>query len=182
MAVDDPEVADDAGQELRLAAVDQVDDARPHEAPDLVGALIEHVPRQIEAECGLLEREPLFDAPRFGVDERRLLGAGRMRIAEVEKAALVGVRGLRVGPVEGAADAREDAGPIRMKRVESAGLHQRFDDAAVDALPIDARTEIEEAAERTGGCSAVAVARREDRLDRTLSGALAGTEAEAQRL
>ena len=42
----------------------QVGDAALRETPHLVGALVEQMARQVEAERGLLERQPLLDAPR----------------------------------------------------------------------------------------------------------------------
>src|SRR5205085_541429 len=120
-----------------------------------------------EAERALLEREPLLDAPRRRGDERRLLRARAVRVlvgTEVEEAALVGVRRLRVGPVEGEADAREQHRALGMERVEGARLDQRLDDAAVDAAAVDPRAEVEEAGER-----AAARARGDDRLDRALA-------------
>src|SRR5206468_474942 len=90
---------------------------------------------------------------------------------EVEQPALVGVRRLRVGPVEGEADAGQRARAIGMQFVEGAGLDQRLDDALVDALAIHARAEVEQAAER-----AAFLARRHDGLDRALPRALDRTE------
>ena len=83
--------------------------------------------------------------------QRRLLGAGAVRVvvgAEVEQAALVGVRRLRVGPVEGEADAGQQLDALGMQRVEGAGLDQRLDDALVDAAAVDAGAEVEQAGER----------------------------------
>jgi hypothetical protein len=153
LAVDDAQLADDAGQEQRLARVDQVGDAQLGEAAHLGRALVEQVPREVEAERRLLEREALLDAPLARGDERRLLAARAVRVAvveeRVEQAALVGVRGLRLGPVERQAGAREQRRARRVDAVERAGLDQRLDDAAVDAAAVDARAEVEQARERT---------------------------------
>ena len=82
-------------------------------------------------------------------DERRLLRAGAVRVvvrAEVEQAALVGVRRLRVGPVEGEADAGQQRRALGMQRIERAGLDQRLDHAPVDAAAVDPGAEVEQAA------------------------------------
>ena len=64
-------------------------------------ALLEQVARQVEAERRLLQRSAAPGRPGLGRDQRRLLRRCGMRVAEVEQAALVGMRRLRVGPVEG---------------------------------------------------------------------------------
>src|SRR5207253_2144743 len=127
-------------------------DAQLGETAHLGRALVEQVPREVEAERRLLEREALLDAPLACRDERRLLAAGAVRVAvveeRVEQAALIGVRRLRLGPVEREARAGEQRRARRIDAVERAGLDQRLDDAAVDAAAIDARAEVEQAGER----------------------------------
>ena len=96
--------------------------------------------------------------------------------AEVEEAALIGVRRLRIGPVEGEADAGKQAGARSVQGIEGTGFDQRLDDATVDAAAIDASAEVEQAGER-----ATRLARRNDRLDRPLPSALDGAEPVAHR-
>jgi len=63
--------------------------------------------------------------------------AYRRIVAAKSKRRLVSVRRLRVGPVEGQADAGEQ--PERSPRsVEGARLDEGLDDAAVDAATVDA--------------------------------------------
>ena len=66
---------------------------------------------------------------------------------------------------------------VRLQRIEGAGLDQRLDRALVDALAVDARAEVEQAAER-----AALFARRDDGLDRALAGALDGAQPVAHAL
>ena len=148
------------------------------EAAHLGRALVEQVAREVEAERRLLQRQPLLDAPVARRDQRRQLGARAVAVAivehGVEQAALVGVRGLRLGPVEGDADARQQRRAAGVDAVEGAGLDQRLDDAAVDPAAIDAGAEIEQARERPAR-----FARGDDRLDRALPRALDRAEAVA---
>ncbi len=65
----------------------------------------------------------------------------------VEQAALIGVGGLRLGPVERQAGAGEKRGARAVDAVERTRLDQRLDDAAVDAAAIDAGAEVEQAGE-----------------------------------
>ena len=48
LTVDHAQVADDAGQQLRLARVDQVGIAAAHDAPHLVGTLVEQIAGEVE--------------------------------------------------------------------------------------------------------------------------------------
>ena len=100
-----------------------------------------------------------------------------MAVAKVEQAALVGIGRQRVGVLEGQRCGRQQAGAMRLQRIESPGLDQGFDHALVDQLAVHARTEIEEALER-----AIGLALAHDGLDRPLPRALDGAQRVADRL
>ena len=174
LAVDDTQVGDDAGHRLRLAAVLQVGDLAAHELAHLRAALVEQMAREVVADGDLLVRQAGLHVPGFDGRIVGLAGGAAVRVrlvAEVEQAALVGMRGLVVGVLEGQADAgqqlRASVQSERMQPVEGAGLDQRLDHALVQALPVDAVREVEDRAERTA-----LGARAQDGLDRALAGAL----------
>jgi len=148
---------------LQIAAVDQVGDLPAGEAPHLGLALLEQMARQVEAERRFLQQQPLADAPGLGLHQRRLL-RGRAVVAVVEQTTLRGVVDLVVGEVETQRDAGQQAGTIRMQRVERTALDQRLDRTLVDPLAVDAGAEVEEAVERAAG-----LARLDDGLHRALA-------------
>jgi hypothetical protein len=65
LAVDDAQVADDAGQQLRVAAVQHVSVGALGKQAHLGGVLVKHVARHIEAQGGFLEQQTLADGPRL---------------------------------------------------------------------------------------------------------------------
>ena len=73
LAVDDAQVADDAGQQLGLAAVQHIGIAALGELAHLGRALVEHVARQIKAQRRLFEQQALANAPRRGRHQLGLL-------------------------------------------------------------------------------------------------------------
>ena len=141
--------------------------------------------RQVEAHRGFFHAELLPHAPGRGGQQRGLLRTGTMFVvpAHVKQAGLVGVRQHGRTKVKRQVERGQQAGAVALQRVKGACLDQRFDRALVDAAAVDPGTKVKQAVKgarlTAHGAGTAAFARRHNRLNGLLPGALDGTQAVA---
>ena len=121
--------------------------------------------RQVVPETRLFVREPLALAP-LAHDRERMAGRGAAGVVAEQRH--LGRRALgALGVIHRWPHRRDQARPARVDRVERTGANERLDGAPVHRALVDAAAELEQILERSAGA-----ARRGDRLDRRLPGAL----------
>ena len=187
LAVDDAQAADDAGDELRLAAFLQAGQVAAHELAHFRPGGVEQVAREVKADGGFFFQQALFHAPGRDGGQGRLFAAGAGAVAQgVEQAALVGVGFAGGGVVPGHVERGNERGAVLLEGVERAGADEGFDGAFVHARAVDAAAKVEEAGKRPVFAArkafAPAFSGGDDGLDGLLAGALDGAQAVADEL
>ena len=181
LAVDDAQVADDAGEQLRLAACRSGRRcARLQKRRTSAATLVEQVAREVEAERRLLERQPLLHAPRRRPRPAPAPACSRRahRRPNVEQAALVGVAPpassaqSKARPTLASSDARSGCSASKAPALIS---------ASTTRLLMRLRSTRAQKSNRLVNGAALRRARRDDRLDRALAGALDRAQAVADR-
>ncbi len=93
LAIDDAKVAHNTGQQLWLAAVNQIVNFALGKQADFALYGIKQMTRQIKTNGCFFVGQLLFNAPRQHIDQIGLLGARAMRVIahHVKQAALIGI-------------------------------------------------------------------------------------------
>ena len=182
LAVDHTQIADDACQQLGLAAVFEFGQGRAHKAAHFFFHLVKQMSRQVKADGGFFVHQLFTHAPGQHGGQGRLLGAGALGVVahHVEQAALVGVGQLGVGIFKGIFHRGLQRGPIAFDGIKSPGFDERLQGALVELGAVHTHTKIPQALERPLHMAlwphALAVACGHDGFNGRLPGAFDGAQ------
>ena len=182
LAVDDSEVADDAGQQLRLTRVGQRFNLPLGKTTHFECHFVKQMARQVEPNCCFLKRQAFLHPPRHSLDQSGLLRAGAMIVlaTQVEQAALIGIGHCCRTKIKRAVYRRDQGGAVKLNRIKGSGLDQGFHRAFVDAAAVHPQAKIKQALEgshvaRRGTC-ATPLTRRNDCVNRLFASAFDGRQ------
>ena len=142
LAVDDTQVGNDGSDQLRLSRINQVCNLAFGKLAHFKLNLFKKMSRQVKADGSFFMRQARLHAPGHGLDQRRLLRAGGVRVAHVKQAALVGI-GLGGGrELKRPVHRSQQFGAVQVQVVKSAGLDEGLYRALVELGLVHAHAKV----------------------------------------